>query len=259
MCSEKLTSNGYWTIIIVANKLAQYVLENPRFARYVIEVLDLLTIGFPLLKQTHELSLHHDDGSAKQLHSNSTPLLVDLMHLYLRSTTVIEALCGPACGPHLCESERLTRDAYQTVVSVYAAGNWYEALNCMLSREFRGKLIARFATKFDVSFTKRVLSISDFEPVRTWLPIFSTFFRQMESRNIYVYYQAPYNVAFDKLGMPQLIDCDRSVPLAEGVRVKYLCVNSGRESNNNGQKTLLFCLHGGGFAAQSPETHEVCD
>ena len=116
--------------------------------------------------------------------------------------------------------------------------------------------MAEFAKKFDVQFTQKVLSISDFEPVRTWLPIFSTFFKKLEAKNIFVDRRSRYQLVFNAAGQPELSVSNSVDNIRPKIRCKYLCYGrSGGENNNN--NALVFALHGGGFAAQSPETHEV--
>lgn len=132
-------------------------------------------------------------------------LLIDLMHEYMASPEAIKALSGPLCGFHLSASERVSRNAYMTVIGLHMASNAYEALRCLASKDFRGHLVARFASKFDVAFTKRMLTIPEFEPLKAALPCLLFWTLPTVVKNIQVHRRGKWWLAFDEHAMIDVV------------------------------------------------------
>ncbi|CAG2163652.1 unnamed protein product [Oppiella nova] len=239
-------ANGFWTFARLVLRFGHVVCVSPEhhLRAHLLPVAKVLSAGLDLCDQF--LASSSDD-----LFGTPPQHFPQLLRVFGDLQPHLDIVYGVYSSFWLCPSMRRVVNGFTALMAVYSGGekqSWIHSSRTLFDQTLRAQTVAHIAQNASVQFVKSFWGLTETPFVRNTLPLLSP----------------PLNCAAKDLFVPSQTTWTISATDASVARTKdrqtlpdIRCRLLQSRAPDAATDAIVLHLHGGGFVAQSPDSHEV--
>ncbi|KAI1294244.1 Hormone-sensitive lipase [Halotydeus destructor] len=184
-------------------------------------------------------------------------LLVDMTLSYAANGAGLVALLNDFAGFEADGVTRLVLKTLSTYLAVNVVSSWRDFGRCFYDGDFRARMTVEFTQRLDIDVIRRLILFGEIWWVRVYLPFLNHFIWPSRKLTLLVPRQTEWQIGCHVAEQRVWLARGQRLPTSSRpVRCRLLAHPSG-DGVPEARGWVVFHVHGGGFVAGSPDSHEI--